>query len=166
MAKSFAHEIITLTPQRYWGRDLDKSWWHPCDTGGCQEPALYWCSYRYVTGRAGNVSQQRRYACGHHAAKFAMRYRLPPPAPVACDGEKMRQTPVRWCAFEPAHGSFKSFTTLMQHYDQCPEAQRANGPEMPSDWPYDTPVAEFETWLDIAFSLTRGPNPKETSCAI
>jgi hypothetical protein len=43
-------------------------------TGRCCDPARWWGSYRYVTGKAGRVGTARRPLCDAHAEGWRRRY--------------------------------------------------------------------------------------------
>ena len=47
-----------------------------CSMRGCTGEPIYETGYNYVTGRAGRVSRQQRYACANHGAQFAEKHGL------------------------------------------------------------------------------------------
>lgn len=71
-----AQMVVALLPEECWGRMQDESWRHLCSMGRCEVPALYRCSYRYITGRGGRVAVARKYACSEHARRFAEKHGL------------------------------------------------------------------------------------------
>ena len=76
--RSWGHEVVVLSREEQWGRYRNQPFWrHFCGMGRrCEEPALYWCCYHYITGRGGRISEARLYACTRHAQAFAKRYGL------------------------------------------------------------------------------------------
>jgi hypothetical protein len=56
-----------------WGSELRGSS-DVCRTGKCEEFVSHVVRYKYITGRAGRVSDCERLVCGMHAEKFAHRY--------------------------------------------------------------------------------------------
>jgi hypothetical protein len=70
------------TPERVpdW-HDASREVWRPCCTDRkCDGRPEFIASYRYVTGKAGRVSSQRRYVCQAHAEAFAKKHGLELPA--------------------------------------------------------------------------------------
>lgn len=69
---------------RYFAERAER--WGPrfytCATRGCEEPTMFRVGYRYVTGRAGRVSDAERNACDRHAQAFAAKYGVVIPAEV------------------------------------------------------------------------------------
>jgi hypothetical protein len=76
-ASSFAHEIHPLTEEDWKRMGPYEREYLRCGcsmAAGCGEPITHWLRYRYVTGRAGRVSDALRYCCVKHAWRFASKF--------------------------------------------------------------------------------------------
>jgi len=94
MSSAFGHALETITAGSHWFPKRVPHWnrvafpdtliWSPsCSTSGCDQRPEFVSSYRYVTGRAGRVSSQRRFMCTAHAQAFAQKHGLELPPSVA-----------------------------------------------------------------------------------
>jgi hypothetical protein len=70
---SWGHEIYQLPENE--AIDFDARGYR-CGTGGriCGGIAAFFTTYRYITGRAGRVSDARKLACANHARRFAIKH--------------------------------------------------------------------------------------------
>lgn len=88
---SFGHYVRLLTDdERADLRKMTERYgprFYTCQNGRkpnrCEREALYWCGYKYVTGRAGRVSSAEKHRCEEHARKFADKHGLEMPTASA-----------------------------------------------------------------------------------
>lgn len=71
MSNSWGHSLRLLK------RGEEKYWFgEKCTAPKCQNKSEFVASYKYITGKAGRVSQAEKPLCREHAHKYAVKYHL------------------------------------------------------------------------------------------